>query len=88
MVGGPASVIVIAVEVSLDTQRVVLHDSRANISALLGLLISINEIVKFSIHNERPVHRIQVAELGILLDSYRTPRDVTQVIKADVLQAG
>lgn len=78
MVGGPASC----------TLRVVLHDSRTNITALLGLLISINEIVQFSIHNERPVHRIQVAELGILLDPYCTPCDIPQVVEADVLQAG
>lgn len=88
MVGGPASVIVIVVEVRLDTLRVVLHDSRANISTLLGLLISSNVIVQIGTHNERPVHRIQVAELGILLDSYGTPRDVPQVVEADVLQAG
>lgn len=88
MVGGPASVIVIVVELRLDTLRVVLHDSRANISTLLGLLISSNVIVQIGTHNERPVHRIQVAELGILLDPYGAPRDVPQVVEADVLQAG
>lgn len=88
MVGGPASVIRIAVEVRLDALRVVLHDSGANISTLLGRFILGNEVVKISIHDERPVDRIHIAQLRVLLDPYGTPRDVSQVVQADVLQAG
>lgn len=52
------------------------------------MLVPSNVVVELCIHNERPVHRIQVAKLGVLFDPDGPSGDVPQVVKADVFQAG
>ena len=88
LVGGPAAVVVLVVERRALTKRVILHDARADIATLLCLLIPIDNIVRPSIHNKGPVHRVQVAELWVLFNPHGSPGDVPQVVQADVLQAG
>lgn len=88
LVGGPTAVIIVVIERRPLTKRVILHDARANIVTLLCLLIPIDNIVELSIHDQRPVHRVQVAELGVLFNPHGSPGDVPQVVQADVLQAG
>lgn len=89
MVGGPASGVVVVVERGPPTERLIFHHySRANGIALLWLLVQIDDVVELGIHDERPVHRVQVAELRVLLDAHGSPGDVPQVVQADVLQVG
>lgn len=88
MVGVPAAVAVVVVEYGLPALRAFLHDARTDVAALFGLLVSSDVVVELGIHDERPVDGVQVAQLGVLLDTHGTSRDVPQVVQADVLQAG
>lgn len=88
VVGGPAAVVVAVVHQRLLTQRLILHDAQAHVVALLGLLIPTDHVIELRGHDERPVHRVQVAELGVLLDPHGAAGDVPQVVQADVLQVG
>lgn len=83
----PAAVAVVVIEAGPDTLRPIFHYTWTNISTLLGLLISSNVVVKLSIHNEGPVHRVQVAKFWVLFNSDGTPGDVPQVVKANIFQA-
>lgn len=85
MVGCPAAVVRDATEFGLDAQRIVLHEPWTNICALLGLLVSSDE-VQVCVHDERPVDRVQVTELLVLLDPYGAAGDVAQAVEADVFQ--
>ena len=87
VVGRPATVAVV-MEVGLLAKGLVLIDSRTHIPTFFGLLIPINVVVKFSVHDKRPVHRVQIAELRVFLNPDGTSGDVPQVVQADVLQAG
>lgn len=88
VVGVPAAVAVVVVEYGLPALRAFLHDARTDVAALLRLLVPGDVIVELGIHDERPVDGVQVAQLGVLLDTHGTSRDVPQVVQADVLQAG
>lgn len=88
LVRGPTAVIVVLIERRPLTKRVLRHDARANVVALLCLLIHIDNVVELGIHDKRPVHRVQVAQLGILFNPHGSPGDVLQVVQADVLEAG
>jgi len=88
VIGIPAAVVVVVVEHGLLALGVVLHDTRADVAAFLGLLVSSNVIVELCIQDERPVDGVQVAEFGVLLDADGSAGDVPQVVQADVLQAG
>lgn len=88
MVGVPAAVGVVVVEHGLPALRVVLHDARAHVAALLGLLVPGDVVVELGVHDERPVDGVQVAQLGVLLHPDGAAGDVPQVVQADVLQAG
>lgn len=88
LVGGPAAIVVVVIERRPLTERIILHDAWANIVTFLCLLIPIDNVVELSIHNKRPVHRVQVAELGVLFNPHGSPGDVPQIVQADVLQAG
>lgn len=88
MIGVPATVVIIVVEHGLAALGVVLHDTRANITALLRLLVSSNVIVEFCVHDEGPVDGVQVTELRVFLNTDGSTGDVPQVVQADVLQAG
>lgn len=84
LAGGPASVAIIVVKAGPEALRAALYDARAHIATLFGLLISSNEVIKLCIHNERPVHRVNITQLLVLLDPNGPPRDVPQVVQADV----
>lgn len=86
--GSPTAVVVVVIKRRPLTKRVILHDARADIVTFLCLLISIYNVVQPSIHNKGPVHRVQVAELRVLLNPHSSPGDVPQIVQADVLQAG
>lgn len=88
VVGVPASVAVVVVEYGFPALRAFLHDAGTDVTALLGLLVSGNVVVELGIHDERPVDGVQIAQLGVLLDTHGASRDVPQVVQADVLQAG
>lgn len=88
MIGVPATVVIIVVEHGLAALGVVLHDTWANITALLRLLVSSNVIVEFCIHDEGPVDGVQVTELRVFLNTDGSTGDVPQVVQANVLQAG
>ena len=88
LVGGPAAVIRLLLQLGAHAQRFVLHHAGADIATLHGLLIPTDKVVAFCVHDERPVHRVQVAQLRVLLDADGAARHVPQVVQADVLQAG
>lgn len=88
LVGCPAAVVVVVFKVRPSTQRVVLHDARADVVTLFSLLIPIDNVVSLNVHDKRPVHRVHVAELRVLLYPNSSPGDVSQVVKPNVLQAG
>lgn len=88
MVGGPAAVAVVVIEAGLNTLWSVLHDTWTNITAFFGLLVPIDVVVKLCIHNERPVHRVQVTQFRVLFDSDGPSGDVPQVVEANIFQAG
>lgn len=88
VIGIPAAIVVVVVEHGLSALRVVLHDAWTNIAALLGLLVPGYVIVELGIHDKGPVDGVQVAELRVLLNPDGAPGDVSQVVQADVLQAG
>lgn len=88
VIGIPAAVVVVVVEHCLPALRAFLHDARTDVTALLGLLVPSDVIVELSVHNERPVYGVQVAQLRVLLNTHGASRDVSQVVKANVLQAG
>lgn len=63
------------------------HDgTRANVSALPIVLVSHNVVVLHRVGDLGPVESGQIAEVGVLLDAYRSPRDVGQAMEADFLQ--
>lgn len=84
----PAAVVIVVVEHGLPAQRVVLHDARTHVAALLGLLVPGDEVVELSVQDERPIDGVQVAELRVFLYTDGTAGDVPQVEQPDVLQAG
>lgn len=88
LIGIPAAVVVVVVEHGLSALRVVLHDARTNIAALLGLLVPCHVVVELSIHDERPIYGVQVAELRVLFNANSATSDVPQVVQANILQAG
>lgn len=88
MVGVPAAVAVVVVEYGLPALRAFLHDAGTHVAALLGLLVSGDVVVELCIHDERPVDGVQVAKLGVLLNTHGASRDVPKVVQADVLEAG
>lgn len=88
LTGGPTAVVEVVIERRPAAKRVILHDAWADVVALLCLLVPIDDVVKLGVHNKRPVHGVQVAELGVLLDPQRSSSDVSQVVQADVFQAG
>lgn len=87
VIGIPAAVVVV-VEHGLSALGAVLHDAWANVAAFLGLLVPGDVIVKLCVHDERPVYGVQVAELWVLLYTDGPAGDVSQVVQANVLQAG
>lgn len=88
MIGIPAAIVVVVVEHGLSALRAVLHDAWTNVTALLGLLVPCDVIVELRVHDEWPVYGVQVAELRVLFDTDGTTGDVSQVVEANVLQAG
>lgn len=88
MVGCPAARVKVAVKAGLDTLSVVLRDAWTHITTLLGLLVPRDKVVELCVHDERPVHRVQVAELRVLLDPDGPSCDVPQVVQTNVLQTG
>lgn len=88
MMGIPAAVVVIVVEHGLFAHGIVFHDAWTNVTALFGLLVSCDVIVELCIHDEGPVYGVEVAELWVLLNANGPPGDVSQVVQANVLQAG
>lgn len=84
MVGSPATVAEIVVKAGPEALTVAVYNARAHIATLFGLLVSSNEVIELRIHNERPVHRLDVAQLLVLLDPNGPSRDVPQVVQADV----
>lgn len=86
--GGPAAVAVVVIEAGPNTLRTLLHDTWTNITAFFGLLVPIDVVVKLCIHNERPVHWVQVTQLWILFDSDGPSGDVPQVVETNIFQAG
>lgn len=88
VVGVPAAVVVVVVEHGLPALRAALHDARADVAALLGLLVASDVIVELGVHDDGPVHRVQVAQLGVLLDADGATGDVSEAVQANVLQAG
>lgn len=88
VIGIPAAVVVVVVENGFSALRAVLHDAWTNITALLGLLVPGNVIVKLCIHYDRPVYGVQVAELRVLFNADGTTGDVSEVVQANVLQTG
>lgn len=84
----PAAVVVVVIDWRPLTERVIPHDARADIVTLLCLLVSIQNIIYLGVHNQRPVHRVQVAELWVLFNPHGSTGDVPQVVQAYVLQAG
>lgn len=85
---GPAAVAVVVIEAGPNALWAVLHDTWTNITAFFGLLVPSDVVVKLGIHNEWPVHRVQVAQLRVLFDSDRASGDVPQVVEANIFQAG
>lgn len=88
VVGVPAAVVVVVVEHGLSALGAALHDARTDVATLLGLLVPSNVIVELGVHDDGPVHRVQVAQLGVLFDPDGAAGDVFQAVQADVLQAG
>lgn len=88
VIGIPAAVVIVVVEHGLSALRAVLHDAWTNIAALLGLLVPSDVIVELRVHDEWPVYGVQVAELRVLFNTDGTAGDVSQVVQANVLQAG
>lgn len=84
MAGGPAAEAIIVVKDGPETLRVVLHNARADVATLFGQLVSRNVVIKLCIHNKRPVHRVEITQLWVLLDSNGPSCDVPQVVQANV----
>lgn len=79
---------IFVIEIHPLTKRVLLHDDWAYVVALLCHFITTDDVIELSIHNQRPVHRVQVTELRILFNPQCSTGDVLQVVQANVLQAG
>lgn len=88
VVGVPAAVVVVVVEHGLSALRAALHDAWTNITTLFGLLVPGDVIVELGVHDDRPVYRVQVAQLGVLFNTNGAACDVSEAVQADVLQAG
>lgn len=88
VVGGPAAVAVVVIEAGPNALCSIIHDTWTNITAFFGWLVPIDVVVKLCIHNEWPVHWVQVAQLRVLFDSDSASGDVPQVVEADIFQAG
>lgn len=86
--GSPAAVAIIVLYAGPEAIRAALYNARAHIVTLFGLLVSRNEVIKLCMHYERPVHRVDITQLLVLLDPNGPPCDVPQVVQADVFQAG
>lgn len=86
VVGGPAATVEVVIEDRLDALTTIFHDAWTHVAALLTLFIPRYEVIKLSVHDKRPVNRVQVAELGILLDPDGSSSDVLEAVEADVLQ--
>lgn len=87
VVGVPAAVVVVVVEHGLSALGAALHDAWTNVATLLGLLVPSNVIVELGVHDDGPVYRVQVAQLGVLFDTDGATGDVSEAVQADVLQA-
>lgn len=86
MVRGPAATVEVVIEVGLDATTAILHDAWTHVPTLLTLFIPRYEVIQLSIHDKRPVNRVQIAELRVLLDPDGSSSDVLEAVEADVLQ--
>lgn len=85
---GPAAVVVLVVDGRLLTQRLLLHRARAQVPTLLGRLVPHDVVVGNGVQDQGPVHRGEVAKVGVLLDPDGPTGDVPQVVEPDVLEVG
>lgn len=84
----PAAVAVLVVDGRLLTQRLLLHRPWAQVPTLLGGLVPHDVVVGCRVQDQGPVHRGQVAQVGVLLDPDGPTGDIPQVVEPDVLEVG
>lgn len=87
-VRGPAAIVVLVVDGRLLTQRLLLQRPWAQVPAFLRGLVAHDVVIGHGIQDQGPVHRREVAEVGILLDPDGPPGNIPQVVEPDVLEVG